>query len=359
MPSVTRISGAIALVALLGCAQSTVKITGPVASMDATWPWVGVKEEAIHKGVTRWFNPRTRDNSTLELFRFDFKANPSLKFEMYDQDEDDAVPFDNKTDFFDRNVAEIAKHLSDQKRGIVIAAWNGLFHGYDRSVAIPPHGLATHIGPNVIRGKGRYNYGSIRWGFGVKGGAFVISHQPTVKQMEATMDFGAIGAQCLILDGKPLKLQDFPKPDDLPLKTPVPSTPMEAGHIPSVDFLKTSRTSMAWSKDNRYFYLLVVTEADNEVQSKLALRDRSDRPDGGWTLSDLQRFWVDFGADFAINSDGGIATQLVYRRTTGDYEFLPAFFVGKGRMTIGKDFSGAPKGGGSLMSFAILEGSTR
>ena len=325
-------------------------------NVDATWPWAEIAPQQITNGVTRWFNPKTSDNSTLELFRFDFKANPALKLEMYDQDEDDAVPFDNKADYFDRNVAAVAKHLTEQDRGKVIVAWNGLFHGYDRTVATPPHGLATHIGPNVIRGKGRYNYGSIRWGFGVKDSAFVILHQPTVKQMEATMDFGAIGAQCLILDGKPLKLQALPKPDDLPLKTPVPSTPAEAGHIPSVDFWKTSRTSMGWSKDNRYFYLLVVTEADNELQSKMASRGRSDRPDGGWTLADLQKFWIAFGADFAINSDGGIATQLVYRRATGDYEFVPPFFVGKGRMTIGKDFSGAPTGGGSLMSFAILDG---
>lgn len=310
--------------------------------------------------MTRWASDQTSDSSILELFRFDFKTNPRLRLTMVDQDSDDQIPYDNRTDYFDTNAATVARRLIKARTGTVLAVWNGLFHGYDRTLGGPPEGYATHIGPNVIEGKARYNFGSVRWAFGVKqtasGPVFSVLHEPTIKEMAAAMTYGAIGAQCLVLDGKPLKLQSPTRPGDPPLKTPVPCGPDEAGHIPGVDFLKTSRTSLAWSKDNRFLYLLLVNEPDNELASKQALRFGDSTGDGGWALRDLQRFWISFGADFAINSDGGIVAQLVQRREDGRYVFSPPRWVApREEVVLGKEAQGGPTGGGTLMSFAVIE----
>ncbi|MEQ1936334.1 MAG: phosphodiester glycosidase family protein, partial [Fimbriimonadaceae bacterium] len=309
----------------------------------ATWPWKGVAAKSIHPGVARWYQPATPDGTALELYRFDLKANPKIHLEMYDQDEDDAVPFDNKTDYFNHNAAWVAKHLED--RGKVIAVWNGMFHGYDRTPGGPPEGQATHIGPNVIRGKARYNFGSIRWAFGVKDRKFLVLNEPKIAEMQEKMTYGAIGAQCLILDGKPLELQSIRKS----------TFPHEAGWIEGVDELRTSRTSMAWSRDHRYFYLLCVFELDNEITSKRAYRDRISEGDGGWTVADLQKFWISFGADFAVNSDGGMVAQLFHLQADGSYEFVPPKWVSDKRVKLGPTLEGAPKGGGTLMSWVIVE----
>lgn len=331
-------------VLLVGC-QRKVVVNEPLVrpGQGATWPWKGVAAKSIHRGVARWYQPATPDGTSLELYRFDFKTNPNLRLEMYDQDEDDAVPFDNKTDYFNHNAAWVAKHLKD--RGKVIAVWNGMFHGYDRTPGGPPEGLATHIGPNVVRGKARYNFGSIRWAFGVKDRKFLVLSEPKIAELQEKMTYGAIGAQCLILDGKPLELQSIRKS----------TFPHEAGWIKGVDELRTSRTSMAWSRDHRYFYLLCVFEPDNEITSKRAYRDRISEGDGGWTVADLQKFWISFGADFAVNNDGGMVAQLVHLQADGSYEFVPPKWVSDKRVKLGPTLEGAPKGGGTLMSWVIVE----
>jgi len=98
----------------------------PQSIAETKWPWKNAQKETPLKGVTRIWLEKAEDGSSLDLYTFDFQANPNLSFGMYDQDEDDAVPFDNKADFFDRNAADIARHITDQKRGKVVALWNGL-----------------------------------------------------------------------------------------------------------------------------------------------------------------------------------------------------------------------------------------
>jgi hypothetical protein len=113
---------------------------------------------------------------------------------------------------------------------------------------------------------------------------------------------------------------------------------------------------MAWAKDNRYLYLLFVNEPDNELASKQALRFGSSDSDGGWTLADLQRFWVSFGVDYAVNSDGGIVAQLVHRREDGTYIFLPPRWIAPNtEVSLTSAAEGGPKGGGTLMDFVVLE----
>ena len=316
-----------------------------------TWPWPGARPEALGKGTTRW-ESRAQDGTELQLIEFDFGTNPRLRFELYDQDEDDAVPFDNQTDYYPRGVGGVTKSLNETRK--VVAAWNGLFFAYDRSQG-GPNGVATHIGPNVIRGRVRYNVGNHRWAFGVKGNRPKALHLPDKATLAREFDYASVGAQCLVREGKPLRVQPFPAPGAPPVPQPVPSTPDEAGHIPLVDHMKTSRTSMGWSRDGSKLWLLVVVESDHELGSKLALK-RGEPDAGGWTLADLQRFWLAFGAWGAVNSDGGAVTQLVLLRPDGKYEMQPPRISSPNRrLVFGRDFKNAPEGG-TLMTFYVREG---
>ncbi len=350
---------AVALV-ISGCQQSPVVTRSAPQVIPpnpaAIWPWP-VKPQAVSKGISRWFWT-SPDGSELELFRFDFEANPYLAFEMYDQDQDDALPFDNFADYEPNGVGQVVRRLNDQRRGRVKVAWNGLFFGYDRKTAAPKT-LARHIGPVVIRGKAHYNVGNPRWAFGVKTTSgkpkFSLLHQPTIAEMEKAFTFAAIGAQCLVLKGQPLRLQPPPSPGDPPLPRPVPSTPADAGHIPMVDHIRTSRTSMGWSKDQRHLYLLILNEPDTENESIRAFRAGTSAANPGWTVADLQRFWLALGVEGAVNSDGGVVTQLAWERPDRKYEMLPPRLVAPNKRLLFDDkFVGAP-GGGSLMTFYIKE----
>jgi Phosphodiester glycosidase len=322
---------------------------------DTVWPWPDAVSTTPHAGVTRWFAV-SQDKTELELMQFDFKSNPRLRFELYDQDEDSVPPYRDDADYVRHGVGAIVKHLNNQASGQVVAAWNGLFFSYSGG----PGKGGSHIGPTVIAGKAHYNVGSIRWAFGVsyKSGhpEFKVIHEPDIHAMERALDYGAIGAQCLIKDGAPLRLQPFPLPDAAPLRTPVPSTEQEVGHIPRVDFIWTSRTSMGWSKDNRYLYLLVVNAPETETESWLAMYGGSSAV-GGWSLRDLQNFWKTFGAWGAVNSDGGILTQFCYELPDGRYSLLPSRAASSNkRLILEKDLNGAP-GGGSMMTFYVRDSS--
>jgi hypothetical protein len=115
--------------------------------------------------------------------------------------------------------------------------------------------------------------------------------------------------------------------------------------------MKTSRTSMGWSKDNTKLYLLIVKEPDNETVSALELRHGLAMV-GGWMVSDLQKFWKAKGVWGAVNVDGGNVTQAAFLRPSGRYELLPA--GSPSRLTFGPDFKNAP-GGGSIMYWLVRE----
>ena len=355
---------ALLLVALVsGCAPKSpeqpepAKQVSEAANPAATWPWPDAIKTSLRKGVEHWFVRTTSDGCTLDLFRFDFVSNPRLEFRLDDQDEDDTVPFDNWADYYPHGVGDVTRRLNGSGKGQVVAAWNGLFFSYDRSKN-PPNGLARHIGPVVLAGRPHYNFGAHRWTFGAKivGGrqVFKAVHTPQYGTLAKEFDYAADGAQCLVSEGKPLCLQPFPKVGDPPLGQPVPSTPEDAGHIPIVDHMRTSRTSMGWSKDSRYLYLLVVNEPDSELGSSLNLK-RGGKPDPGWTLADLQRFWMKMKVWGAVNSDGGAVTQFDYLRPDGQYEMLPPRLVAPNkRLSFGPNFEGAPVGG-TLMYFYVSE----
>src|SRR5262249_16669731 len=135
--------------------------------------------------------------------------------------------------------------------------------------------------------------------------------------MQREFTTAAGGAECLIREGQPLHLHPYPRPDDPAPKQPVPSTPDEAGYIPDIDHLKTSRVSMGWSKDSQQFYLLFVMEPDDENTSIAQYRSRAIQT-GGWMVADEQQFWQKFGVWGAVNSDGGNAAQLAELQTSGN-----------------------------------------
>ncbi|MBC8142585.1 MAG: hypothetical protein H7Y38_14225, partial [Armatimonadetes bacterium] len=87
------------------------------------FPWKNAVTDTPHPGVTRWQTRPATDGTVATLIRFDFRANPGLTFGIYDQDEDDAKPYDNSVAFWKRGVADAAMHLDHQKCGTVIAAW--------------------------------------------------------------------------------------------------------------------------------------------------------------------------------------------------------------------------------------------
>ena len=167
-------------------------------------------------------------------------------------------------------------------------------------------------------------------------------------------DWASGGAQCLIHEGRPLKLQPFPRSGDPKLKTPVPSTRNDAGHIPVVDHIKTSRVSLGWSRDNRHFYLLFVQDLDTEASSAIQFRHGQTML-GGWSLADLQRFWQALGVWGAINSDGGDMAQMTYLLPDDRYMLIPPMISGSSaRRIVSPQFENAPAGG-SLMYFYIRE----
>lgn len=320
----------------------------------ARWPWLHAKTDSPYPGVTRWIDRSSSDGTVLELLDFDFQKNPHLRLELYDQDEDDAKPFDDHAKFKGRAVGLVTRHLNRIGRGRVVAAWNGLFFQYTGDVG-------SHVAPVVLGGRALYNVGTVRWAVGVKyrsgKPAFAVTRLPDFRDLAKEYDFAAEGASCLILNGRPLRLEPFPKPNEEPFPPSKRPAADEAGFVRQVDHIRTSRTTMAWSKDSRHFYLLIVKEPDAEAPSIMAFRNRLALM-GGWTVADEQRFWKQFGAWCAVNLDGGDVTQMTLLRPDGRYDLVPARWGnGSMRLTLPADLAGAPPGG-SMMYFFVRDTST-
>ena len=266
-----------------------------------------------------------------------FEANPHLRLEIYDQDQDDATPFNDKVPgYWNQGVAQVVPHLNTVGRGTVIAACNGLFFDFDHYNA---RGTARHVSPVVLDGKPYYTHGdNYRWTFGVKsqngGPKFRAVHLPDATTLARDFDFAAGGAQRLIGDG-----------------VPAPLPMLSQGKTSTFEQMKTSRVSLAWSRDNRHLYLLFVKEPDSEWVSGWAWEHGVPLM-GGWSLPDEQRFWQTLGAWGAINSDAGDVAQLTYLLPNGQYELSPSkgLFTG-GRRAYPADFPHAPRGGALMFWF--------
>lgn len=327
----------------------------------ATWPLLNTKPETTHRGVTHWY--AHKDGTMVDVFRFSWKENPRLRWEILDGDSDDDKPWDGRVKYWNRGVAQATKLLNERNSGTVLAAWNGLFFGYATPNITSPRSEAFHVSPVVIDGTVRANTANHRWAFGVKYGTggpkWSIAHKPSRTWLEKNLQWGGGSAQCLVLDGKPLKLQPFPTPGEAPLPQPVASTPEEVGHIPEFDHMKTCRASLAWERDGKTLWLVFVKETDGETASALALKYRRALQ-GGWTVPDLQQFWLavqkQTGPLTAVNSDAGDVAQLTFLQKNNIYTLVPPRWSGAAfdRKTFKPDFQGAPHGG-ALMFFYVRE----
>ncbi|MGV3719521.1 MAG: hypothetical protein ACO1SX_01315, partial [Actinomycetota bacterium] len=134
---------------------------GDTPSPFASCPWPDARRDTPYRGVTHWF-VRSKDGTELDLLQFDFNENPALRLELYDQDEDDEAPYDNSVRFWPRGVGGTIKHLNEQGRGPVVAAWNGLFFASE-GAAWSPEGVGRHVAPVVLDGKPSFNVGNHRW----------------------------------------------------------------------------------------------------------------------------------------------------------------------------------------------------
>ena len=324
----------------------------------ARWPWPNAKVEHPARGVTHWRDSSSGDGTVCELIEFDFKANPNLRFAMWDQDGDDAAPWDNHCGYWPRGAAQMTRQLNGKNRRVV-ALWNGSFFGYHGGSKWANKD-AFHVSPVVVDGVVHSFGANHRWSFGVKyrDGKPVFStfHQPSNAILKANYDFGTGGVQCLIRDGKPLQLRAYGLPA---LAQPVNSTDKEAGHIPDFDWMKSSRASIAWNRQNSKMWLLFVKEGDSEGASIAALKVGgglfSWQLRGGWSVADVQKFWQSKGVWNAINSDAGDVAQLCVLRPDRNYDLVPPRqSSSQMRLRFGPDFQNAP-GGGALMYFYVAE----
>ena len=121
---------------------------------------------------------------------------------------------------------------------------------------------------------------------------------------------------------------------------------------------------MGWSRDNSKLYLLTVKEPDFEGGSSAALSAHVSGFSGkgipalvgGWTVADVQRFWISKGVWGAVNSDAGDVLQFVYRDANEAYSFVPPRQEsGEMRLHVGKNWKDASSGGGAIMYFFVRE----
>jgi len=332
----------------------------PIPSPLVIWHWPLSVKDTPHPGVTHWLDKSSTDGTVLDFFDFDFKANPHLRFEIYDQDQDDDKPFDDTADCWPHGVGWATHHLNTMGRGQVVTAWHGLFFNCDAAThpaivgALKPSPyIGHHVTPVVLDGKVHANVGQARWTFGVqydKHGrpAFQTLLMPDKATLAKSFTFAAGGAQCLIKNGKPQKLHPWPNLDDPAPRQPVPCGPEEAGYIPNVDWIQTTRATVGWSRDNKHFYLLFVKQTGTEGGAVMASHGHGP-PTGGWTITDEQQFWLAKKVWGAINSDGGDVGQLTFLQQSGNYLLLPP--VAEDRLTFTPDFLNAPAAGTLLYFF--------
>ena len=264
------------------------------------------------------------DGTTLDLLRFDWRENPRLRLSLWDADlessPDRAHPR-NRFAYWGNGFASQAARMN--ARGELVACWNAGFFGLlnHRPRAAD---RAFHLSPIVSGGRAFYPGKTHRWTWGAKMGAngptFKLEHEPPFATLARDFDCATGTLQALIRDGHPLALRPYPWFGQAPQKPPIPSTPSEAGHIPVLDWMHTSRVGAGWDGRGR-LWVLVVKEPDGEAPSRELVR-RRERGRGGWTLADAQHFWLALGVPNAVGFDGGDVAQAAWRHSDGSFEVL-------------------------------------
>ncbi|BCM90293.1 hypothetical protein IAD21_02144 [Abditibacteriota bacterium] len=336
----------------------------------AKWPLTGATTQSGSRGVTH-LSTRDADGTDIDVIEFDFKANPKLKLELFDQDSDDKAPFDNSARYWGRNAAYVLAHESNE-RGPLIATCNGGPFDFDRSKSVDD---AHHVAPLVVAGKPHFqNLTSDEnqwWVFGVRDGnepRFETVLHPSEAQLQQ-FDYATGGVQCLIKDGEKLHLDDPPtnkrwgriKPPGLG----------DVGTLGRADWTKTSRVSLGWNRDGSKLWMLSVHDPEAESVSRVALslrfREQADASTppiaGGWSVRDVQDFWKSQGAWGAVLMASGDFAQLAHRRADGQVDFVPSHVAtlfwktaaGRARLVCAPSLKGAPTGGSALFYWTVRE----
>ena len=341
------------------------ELTAP--SQNTNWPWTNAKRETLRAGVTH-FASQLDDGTTLDLLAFDFRANPRLRFGLWDADLNSS-PNPNRPDnrfaYWNNGLASQAAALN--QNGDLVACWNGGFFGLlNRKPRASDR--AFHLSPIVENGIAHYEGVNHRWTWGAKSRdgqpQFKIEHQPKFAGLTRDFDAATGTLQALMIDGKPLELRPYPWFGVLPQKPPIASTPREAGHIPTLDWMHTARLSAGWNARGK-LWILIVKEPDGEAASRAAF-NRRERGRGGWTLADAQRFWLAMhekaGVQSAVGLDGGDVAQAAWRRPDDKFEVLaprialPATQDATKRLTTDAKFQNARDlRGGALTYFWVRE----
>ena len=353
-------------------APATIAVLAPPSAL-AKWPLIGAKTQNGPRGVTH-FIARDADGTDVDLIEFDFKTNPRLRLELFDQNSDSPHPFDDRARYWGRNAAYILTH--EAKGGRIIAACNGGPFGFNRIVL---KDRAHHVAPLIYNGAVYFNAAAIDWDqawvVGVRDGKaprFEAVLRPSPTQLR-TYTWGTGEVQCLVKDGAPLTLGGAPTGGKWPVY--LAPGPMEAGTFGKTDWTKTSRVSLGWSRDGAKLWMLSVHDPEAEAASRVALSLRvrgstnAQTPPitGGWSAFDVQNFWKSKGAWGAVLVTTGDFAQLAARRSDGQIEFVPSHVAdifwktahGRTRLTCPPDLKGAPSGGSALFYWVVREGDAR
>ena len=339
----------------------------------AKWPLSGATTGTGTRGVTHLI-ARDADGTDIDLLEFDFKINPRLKLELFDQDGDDAHPFDNSARYWGRNAAYVLTHESNP-RNPLLAVCNGGPFTFDRSKTLDE---AAHVAPLVVAGQAHFtNVSSDQsqlWAFGVSANPgntaprFEALLRPSPNQLRG-FDYATGGVQCLIKDGAPLHLDE--PPGTKKWSRFKPPSPGDVGTLGRPDWAKTSRISLAWSRDNSKLWMLSIHDPESESVSRVALslrfRELSDAStppvSGGWSTLDVQNFWKSRGAYCAVLLASGDFAQLATRQGNGQINFVPSQVAtrfwktaaGRTRLISTPSLRGAPTGGSALFYWTVRE----
>lgn len=341
-------------------------------SVLAKWPLGSATSQLGPRGVSHT-SARDADGTDVDMLEFDFAANPKLRLELFDQDSDDAHPFDNHARYWGRNAAYILAHESNAA-GVPIAVCNGGPFEFDH---VRTRDEAWHLAP-VVEG-GRVHFPEISsaqsqlWTLGVRDssnsqGRFETMLRPSSAGLKK-FRFATGGVQCLVRDGAPLSPGEPPSDGKwAAFKAPTIS---QAGDLGRADWTKTSRVSLGWSRDGGKLWMLCVHDPQAESASRVALSlrargqaDASTPPFGcGWSLRDVQNFWKSKGAWGAVALASGDFAQFAARRSDGQIEFVPSHVAGlfwksargRTRLTCSPSLKGAPTGGSALFYWLVRE----
>ena len=277
-----------------------------------------------------------------------------MRFGLWDSDLDASPDQNNPRNrfpYWQNGIASQAAAMN--KRGDLVACWNGAFFRVAQRQTAHFRPRFSTCRRSCATGRAYYPGVNHRWTWGAqtRDGQphFKLQHQPQFAALPRDFDAATGTLQALMIDGKPLALRPYPWFGELPQKPPIASTPREAGHIPTLDWMHTSRTGAGWNEAGK-LWILIVKEPDGEAPSR-ALFNRRERGRGGWTLADEQRFWLamraQVGVQSAVGLDGGDVAQAAWRRPDDTFEVLaprialPETQSATKRLTVKPNFAGA------------------